>query len=560
MANFTPQEIEEMLQEFFDVTGKRQYVGARYVPIFGRKGESNIEWDNSKPYEPLTIVTYRGNSYTSRQYVPVGVLIDDTNYWVLTGNYNGQVEAYREEMQRQVAHVESELESMHNYVDDSLDEIEELIPASEFTPTNTVKNYIDNADEKKVPFPILPDSIFGVVGQVLSTLANGKTKWVDPVIPDATDVANAVSAWLDAHPEATTTVQDGSVTWTKVSNSVFRSLFPWTVSASNYQTLLGIDTLDNLSTAIGDGYIFLQNNITPQMIANLPEYGNYCMVFNCSLEYSGNHDAGTMQLASCIAPSSSNARLYWRCSSGGVEFTTWSDWEKITTDVQETNLHTIDIFRKVVCCGDSYTSGHIQISGSTTTTNEDYAWPHYMETITGNEYINCGHSGATVLSWPTDSRGLPKAQTAGHAQAYIIGLMINDVNRGETLGTPSDIGTQAETYYGGLSRIVEALHAISNDAHIFIQTCPREGTSWNNFNQAVIDVVEYYKNTMHTHLLELRNYSDLYAIPSIANDSIGGHFTAIGYQQFAMILARAMSEYINSHISAFQSVHLIPTS
>lgn len=100
MANFTPQEIEEMLREFFDTVGKRQYIGARYVPIFGRKDESSIEWDNTKPYEPLTIVLYLGNSYTSRQYVPIGADILDTDFWANTGNYNAQVEQYRSDVRR----------------------------------------------------------------------------------------------------------------------------------------------------------------------------------------------------------------------------------------------------------------------------------------------------------------------------------------------------------------------------------------------------------------------------------------------------------------------------
>ena len=71
----------------------RQYIGARYVPIF------DGEWDNTKSYEPLVIVSYQGNSYTSRTYVPVGVAIDNDLYWALTGNYNAQVEAYRQEVQ-----------------------------------------------------------------------------------------------------------------------------------------------------------------------------------------------------------------------------------------------------------------------------------------------------------------------------------------------------------------------------------------------------------------------------------------------------------------------------
>lgn len=76
----------------------REYIGARYVPIFGRKGEESIIWDSSKPYEPLTVVLYQGNSYTSRQFVPIGINITNEEFWAETGNYNAQVEQYRQEV------------------------------------------------------------------------------------------------------------------------------------------------------------------------------------------------------------------------------------------------------------------------------------------------------------------------------------------------------------------------------------------------------------------------------------------------------------------------------
>ena len=73
----------------------RQYVGARYVPKFA----DPIEWDNTRAYEALEIVTNLGTSYTSKKAVPVGVAISNTEYWVATGNYNSQVEHYVEEVQ-----------------------------------------------------------------------------------------------------------------------------------------------------------------------------------------------------------------------------------------------------------------------------------------------------------------------------------------------------------------------------------------------------------------------------------------------------------------------------
>ena len=74
--------------------GVRQYVGARYVPVFA----DPLEWSDTIGYEPLTVVLHEGNSYTSRQSVPVGIDIGNTTYWAETGNYNAQIEAYRQEV------------------------------------------------------------------------------------------------------------------------------------------------------------------------------------------------------------------------------------------------------------------------------------------------------------------------------------------------------------------------------------------------------------------------------------------------------------------------------
>ena len=73
-----------------------QYIGSRYVPLFAEPAE----WDSTRTYEPLTIVMHDGNSYTSRQYVPVGIDITNEKFWALTGNYNAQVEQYRQDVVR----------------------------------------------------------------------------------------------------------------------------------------------------------------------------------------------------------------------------------------------------------------------------------------------------------------------------------------------------------------------------------------------------------------------------------------------------------------------------
>lgn len=91
------------------------YVGHRYVPkIYG-------EWNKEETYEGLSIVTFQGSSYTSKKRVPVGVDILNTEYWTVTGNYNAQVEQYRQDVRDLESRVNSELGQMN----ESISEIEE---------------------------------------------------------------------------------------------------------------------------------------------------------------------------------------------------------------------------------------------------------------------------------------------------------------------------------------------------------------------------------------------------------------------------------------------------
>lgn len=97
----------------------REYIGARYVPLFMG------EWDNSNTYEPLSIVMHEGNSYTSRQSVPVGIDISNDLYWAETGNYNAQVEAYRQEVQT----FDSRITAVEETTEENVKEIADIFPS-----------------------------------------------------------------------------------------------------------------------------------------------------------------------------------------------------------------------------------------------------------------------------------------------------------------------------------------------------------------------------------------------------------------------------------------------
>lgn len=99
-----------------------QYIGARYVPLF-YEGSNGAEWDPGVTYEPLTIVTYIGFSWTSKKQVPSSVGAPNLNpdYWVNTGNYNEQINAlieeingYREEAIQSLTEVNEKVEEAEN--------------------------------------------------------------------------------------------------------------------------------------------------------------------------------------------------------------------------------------------------------------------------------------------------------------------------------------------------------------------------------------------------------------------------------------------------------------
>jgi lysophospholipase L1-like esterase len=232
--------------------------------------------------------------------------------------------------------------------------------------------------------------------------------------------------------------------------------------------------------------------------------------------------------------------------------------ERTTVTGLSLEHNSCSIFRKVVCCGDSFTAGYIGTNDNNIVqTNYDFSWPAFMARLTGNEYVNCGHSGRDVLTWQTSEKGLLKAQAAGKAQAYLIGLGLNDAVK-VTLGTAADIGTDAQTYYGGMSKIIRELNAISPTAKIFVQTIPSDYVVYMQYSEAVRAIVDAYKNTYPVHLLDLYEYKSLYKTNKLTGDAIMGHYTAIGYQQFAENLRYVWSDYINQHISEFQDVYLIP--
>lgn len=75
--------------------GTRQYIGARYVPMFFENSATgDSTWAANTRYEPLTNVTWNGCTYTSKIVVPpaVGNPAENPHYWVLTSSSSERLE------------------------------------------------------------------------------------------------------------------------------------------------------------------------------------------------------------------------------------------------------------------------------------------------------------------------------------------------------------------------------------------------------------------------------------------------------------------------------------
>ena len=93
--------------------------------------------------------------------------------------------------------------------------------------TGEVESEVERAtteENKKVNKPITNPN--GTSGQLLCTNGDGTTEWTNAGTPSDAQVGVAVEAWLNAHPEATTTVEDHTLTLQKFVNGTLGYITP----------------------------------------------------------------------------------------------------------------------------------------------------------------------------------------------------------------------------------------------------------------------------------------------------------------------------------------------
>lgn len=171
--------------------------------------------------------------YNVQKVLPA-VYDDSLSYYELLAKMQDKVNELIQlanELNVDVSHV---VETVANI--DNIPELEEQVIALQ-EATDTIQNTLDSLPSynqflslvedvndvedgltKKLPWPLssgIPS--YGSADKVLATNGDGSTKWVNPIEPTDQQAQTYITAWLNAHPEATTTVEDGAITPSKLS-------------------------------------------------------------------------------------------------------------------------------------------------------------------------------------------------------------------------------------------------------------------------------------------------------------------------------------------------------
>ena len=143
----------------------------------------------------------------------------------------------------------------------------------------TAESDIDTLETHKVAQPLDGNNqpTNGTSGQLLRTRGNGATEWADVGLPTDEQTAQAVNDWLDAHPEATTTVEDASLTFAKFVIGTLGYVTPRMFGAKGD----GI-TVDNV--ALNECLAFAGGN-------NIPCHGENLtyLIDNSTASYAGHY-------------------------------------------------------------------------------------------------------------------------------------------------------------------------------------------------------------------------------------------------------------------------------
>lgn len=211
----------------------------------------------------------------------------------------------------------------------------------------------------------------------------------------------------------------------------------------------------------------------------------------------------------------------------------------------------ISLYQTWAVCGASFDSGSCPNHGSNVYSR---SWPQILARRSGNVATNYSKGGNICKTFISDTseHGLSQALADDPKELYVLTFGGNDANNQSTQpkGTPADMSTHADTFYGNYAYILDALMEHAPEAK-FVLTTP--SSPWYTAAQ-----VEYDE--------AVRNIAEHYGLPLIVWESDdfmrsncflkhqpSNHPTPIGYSGMALAFERLFSKAVQEYGTYFNA-------
>ena len=233
------------------------------------------------------------------------------------------------------------------------------------------------------------------------------------------------------------------------------------------------------------------------------------------------------------------------------------------------------IFRKIVCVGDSLSSGEMEGMMDGKRIYHDmyeYSWGQFMARDIGAEVYNCSRGGMTAKAYVesfADERGFWDEKYS--AQGYIIALGVNDMARvieGEMeYGSLADVHVDApeeksHTFVGSYAAILSRYQKMVPKAKFFLMTMPSHhmddalGQYYDKHQKTMYELAELFENC---YVLDFRKYAPDYNAEFKKTFYLAGHMNAAGYRLTALMVESYIDYLIRHNVDDFRQIAFVGT-
>ena len=241
-------------------------------------------------------------------------------------------------------------------------------------------------------------------------------------------------------------------------------------------------------------------------------------------------------------------RIAWALG-GKNQWGAWRTDRKDDTNNQKDDTNSNDIlpslalFQKIAVVGDSYASGELAFDYNYTD-HYPISWLQIMARKNGFVGTNFSVGGISTRSFLTNKTCLPALQNAEQQDLYILALGINDKSIGaDYLGTPADMDSEADTFYGNYGKIIKAIKAKAPQAKMVISTITQDDSIANAYNDAIKQIASHFSIP-----LIVQNDDPLFQSSFYKDHMQGGHPTGPVYAAMARAFERLIGQSMIDHL------------